>query len=77
MDLGGSIIGLKQSEKAVESGKAKMAIVARDADAHVREPFLNKCRQFGVPVQFVSSCRELGNACGIDVGAAVAVLTKD
>lgn len=76
MDLSDSIIGLKQSEKTVKSGLAKIAYVARDADAHVREPFVNICKQFGVPITFVSSCRELGNACGIDVGAAVVVLTK-
>lgn len=77
MDLSGSIIGLKQSEKIVKSGRAKLAYVARDADAHVREPFINTCEQFGVPITFVPTCRELGDACGIDVGAAVAVLTKD
>ena len=73
-DSDSSIIGLKESTRAVKAGKAKMAYVAEDADAHVRLPFVDICRENGVPVTFVATCKELGAACGIDVGAAVAVV---
>ena len=76
-DLSDSIIGLKQSVKAVKGGKALKAFVAEDADSHVREPFLKVCREYGVPVEYYPTCKELGSACKIDVGAAVAVVKKD
>lgn len=75
-DLDGSIIGIKQSTRAVKAGNAKMAYVARDADSFVREPFIDTCRKNNVPVTFVETCKELGTACGIDVGAAVVVIPK-
>ena len=62
-------IGLKQSQRAVKEG----AWVAEDAEPHVIRPFLALCQQHGVPVHPVASMGELGAACGIDVGAAVAV----
>lgn len=75
-DLSGSIIGLKQSIKAVRGGEARLAFVARDADEHVRAPFVRECEELGVPIEYYPTCQELGSACGIDVGAAVAVLKK-
>ena len=75
--LNGSIIGLKESTRAVKAGKAKTAYVAEDADAHVRLPFIDACREHGVPIRFVPTCRELGAACGIEVGAAVAVIPTE
>ena len=72
--LEGSITGLKQSTRAVKKGVVKMAFVARDADSHVRLPFVRVCEENGVPVTYVETCRELGAACGLDVGAAVAVV---
>ena len=66
-------IGLKQSQRAVKEGKALGAWVAEDAEPHVIRPFLALCQQNGVPVHPVASMGELGAACGIDVGAAVAV----
>ena len=75
-DLDGSITGLKESTRAVKAGLAKMAYVAEDADSHVRLPFVDACRDNGVPITYVPTCKELGTACGIDVGAAVAVIPK-
>ncbi len=76
-DLDGCITGLKESTRAVKAGRAKMAYVAENADAHIRLPFVDICREKNVPVTFIPTCRELGIACGIDVGAAVAVVPSD
>ena len=73
-DLDGCITGLKESTRAVKKGIAKLAYVAKDADSHVRLPFVQACEENGVPVTYVETCKELGAACGIDVGAAVAVI---
>lgn len=70
------ITGLKQSVKAVKTGAARKAFVAKDADAHVIEPFIAQCELSGVPVEYCESCMELGRACGIEVKAAVAVLLR-
>jgi len=67
-------VGIKQSTEAVASGLAKKAIVAHDADDHLKEPFLELCTQNGVPVEFYETKQDLGKACGIDVGAACAVI---
>ncbi len=70
------IVGFKQSLKAVKAGDVLKAFVALDADVHVSTHFLLACEAQNVPVEHCESCKTLGEACGIDVGAAVAVLTK-
>ena len=67
-------IGVRQCSEAVSDGKAERAYVARDADAHVREPFEALCKQMLVPVAYFDTKQQLGRACGIDVGAACAVV---
>jgi large subunit ribosomal protein L7A len=70
------LIGAKQTKKAIEQGKAQQVLVARDADEHVTRSLIQLCRHYGVPVVYVDSMRELGKACGIDVGAATAVILE-
>ena len=67
-------VGLKQSLKAVKSGGAKTAFVAKDADAEVIKPFLEACHEMKVNVEYVETLAKLGQACGIEVGCAVAVI---
>ena len=68
------VIGIKQSQKAVEDGIALKAYVASDCDDKVKLPFLALCESKGVSVAAAESMEQLGNACGINVGAAVAVI---
>lgn len=70
------IVGIKQSKRAVADGSAKSAYVARDADPEIIDPFARLCKKHGVDVVCVDTMEELGHACGINVGAAVAVLLK-
>lgn len=74
---GSKAIGLKQSQRAVCDGLALGAWVALDAEDHVTRPFLALCEQHAVPVHTVATMQELGAACGIDVGAAVAVALRN
>ena len=69
------IVGLKQSVRAIESGVAKKVFLAKDCAPHIYSEILNNCND-KVPVELVSTMSELGKACGIDVGAAVAVIKK-
>lgn len=70
-------VGLKQTLKAIQSKKAKKVFIARDADSYVFSRILSKCEEHGVEIVHVESMKELGEACGIDVGAATASLLKD
>lgn len=67
-------VGIKQCREAVLKGRAEKALVALDADCHVKNPFLELCEHKGVPVQFFANKTELGKFCRIDVGAACAVI---
>ena len=68
------VVGLKQTQRALTEGAAKKVLVARDADARVTSPIVSLCSERGVPVEYTDTMRELGNACGIDVGAAMLAL---
>ncbi len=65
------VVGLKQSKKAVKDGAAARVYVARDAEHRVIAPVLELCAASGVEVVEADTMKELGAACGIDVGAAV------
>ncbi|OYD06544.1 ribosomal L7Ae/L30e/S12e/Gadd45 family protein [Paludifilum halophilum] len=67
-------IGAKQTKKAIEQGSPQQVVIARDADDRIRESLADLCRNYGVSVVYVDSMKELGKACGIDVGAATAAI---
>lgn len=70
------VIGIKQSTRAVEDGLAHRAFIAQDSADTVRLPFLSLCNAKGVEIVEVESMEQLGKACNIDVGSAVAVILK-
>lgn len=70
------VIGLKQSEKAVVKGNALKVYLADDVDSRLILPLQQACQYQSVPVVAGYSMKELGNACGIDVGAAAVTILK-
>lgn len=68
------VSGLKQTERAVKREKAKRVFIARDANPIMLEKLRVLCVERNVPVEEGHTMRELGNACGLDVGAAAAAL---
>ena len=70
------IVGIKQLRKALSDGRARKVFVADDADPKLTGPILDQCASDGVEVEHVPAMAELGRACGIEVGAAVAALLK-
>jgi len=66
------VVGAKQVRRALLGGRAKALYAARDADPALTGPLAECAGERGVPVRWVDSMRELGRACGIAVGAAVA-----
>lgn len=74
---GKKTIGLKQTQRALEKGSVERVFVARDAEARVVRPIIELCRSQGVECVEVGSMFELGKACGIEVGAAVAAILAE
>ncbi|SFS84979.1 50S ribosomal protein L7ae-like protein [Marininema halotolerans] len=70
------VIGAKQTKKAIEQGKAEEVLIAQDADERVTKALTHLCRNRGIAVVYVDSMKDLGRACGIDVGAATAAVLK-
>ena len=67
-------VGLKQT--AIQSGNARQVFLAYDADEYVANKVKDLCREFNVPIIAVDTMKELGEACGIHVGAATAAILK-
>lgn len=68
-------VGAKQTLRAVEEGVAKLVYIAKDADEKVTGNVIRLCMENSVEIVYVDSMKQLGKACGIEVGAAaVAVL---
>ncbi len=71
-------VGVKQTCKAVEKGKAKKVFIARDAEGRVTAGLQELCRSKGVEIVYVDTMKQLGKACGIEVGASAAcILTEE
>ena len=76
LQKGKKTVGRKQSQRAILDGKAEKIYLADDADQRIREETEKLCETHGVPVISVDTMENLGKACGIQVGAAVAALLK-
>lgn len=68
------VVGLKQSKKAIESGRARLVYISKDAEGHITAPVERMCRERGIKVVYAESMKELAKACRVDVPTAVAVL---
>lgn len=71
------IVGTKQTLKKLESGLISEVFIASDADQRVTAKVVQLCEKSGVRVNYVDSMKELGKACKIDVGAAVAATMNE
>jgi large subunit ribosomal protein L7A len=70
-------VGTKQTFKTVEQRKAVEVFVAQDADPRLIARIVQLCKQYGVKVTYVDTMRNLGKACGIEVGAAMAAVAGE
>ncbi|MBT9173076.1 MAG: Ribosome-associated protein L7Ae-like protein [Syntrophomonadaceae bacterium] len=68
------VTGLKQTLRAVLSGRARQVYLARDADERVKRQVLDACVKMAVPISFVDRMADLGKSCGIKVDAATAAV---
>ncbi len=68
------VVGMKETKKALEQGRATRVYVARDAEEAVVRPVIELSEEKSVPVVYVTSMARLGRVCGIAVGAATAAI---
>ena len=68
------VVGVKQTRRALNDGRAKEIFLARDADPSLTEPLAAQAEERGVKATWIDSMKALGKACGISVGAAVAAV---
>ena len=71
------VIGIKQVTKAIKRGQAKKIFIAADAETRVTEPLIEIANAQKVWTENLSTMKELGAACGIEVGAAAVAVLED
>ena len=72
LEQAGKVVGVKQTRRALRDGRAKAVFLAHDADPALTEPLAELAEELNVAVVWTEHMRDLGKACGIAVGAAVA-----
>ena len=70
------VIGVKQSKKAIRDGAAVEVFVALDAEKRVVGSVYELCTETGTKITEITTMAELGDAAGIDVGAAVVTVLR-
>ncbi|HHW44393.1 50S ribosomal protein L7 [Desulfofundulus thermobenzoicus] len=73
---GGIVAGDKMVRRAIERGRARLVVVARDASAHTQRTFLFFSRRTGVPVVNFGSKDQLGQVFNRS-SCAVAAITDE
>ncbi len=78
LDLTGQrvVVGAKQLKKAVAAGRATSVFLAKNADPAILGPIESLCSQHNIQITWIGSMSELGQACGIEVGAAAAAVVS-
>lgn len=65
-------VGVRQTTKAIQQGKAAEVFLAADAPRALTDPIAQLCTQKSVTLHWVDSMKQLGEDCSIKVGAAAA-----
>ena len=77
LSLENLVVGLRQSIKQIENKNVSQAVVAKDTDSHILEPFVEICKNENIKITYVETKKELGKLCKLDVPAAIAVVKKN
>lgn len=70
------IVGAKQVKRALDTEEIQVVFIAEDAEESVTDEIEELCKDKKIQVIYVNNMKSLGDACGIDVNAAVAALIK-
>ena len=70
------VIGMKQTLKALKGDQVSSLFIAKDAEIKVTRPLIELAQKNTVDIQYVRTMVELGQAVGIEVGAAAVAVLK-
>lgn len=70
------VVGLRQVLRGLKAGSLQRVYVANDADTFLFQRVTRAAEDAGVPVIRVSTMKELGEACRVQVDTAAAGLCK-
>ena len=70
------LVGIKQIRKALKEKTAETIFLAADADPSLTGPLAAEAEREQISCVSVPTMKELGAACGIDVGASAAAILK-
>ena len=70
------VTGEFSTEKVVKEGKARLVIVAEDSSDNTKKKFQNMCDYYHTTICFFSDKNSLGNACGKEFRASLAVIDE-
>lgn len=70
------IIGAKQVKNAINAGRASKVYVASDCDPEISGPVIGLAEKQSLPLFYISTRKELGAMCGINVKTACAAETR-
>jgi large subunit ribosomal protein L7A len=70
-------IGTNQTAKALQQQAVLYLYVAHDAEPRIVSPLVTLAQERGIEVEWVETMKQLGKACGIEVGAATAAVLED
>jgi len=73
---GPKVVGARQVVRALKAGTASRVYVCTDADTFIYQQVIRAAEDAGVSCVRMSSMKELGAACGVDVPTAAAALLK-
>jgi large subunit ribosomal protein L7A len=71
------VVGMRQTVKAIENDATRAVYLANDAEGKVTSPVLRLCQEKGIPIFYADTMAELGKACNIKVGAAMAAILEE
>lgn len=70
---GKTVTGEFSTEKAVKEGRAYLVVTASDASNNTKKKFSDMCNYYHVTMKVFSDKVSLGNACGKEFRASLAV----
>lgn len=73
---GKTVTGEFATEKAVKEGTAWLVVVAGDASENTKKKFKNMCDYYHVRIKVFADKVALGNACGKEFRASLAVIDE-
>lgn len=70
------VVGFKQTTRSIEDKSAMKIFLAEDVSPDIYDKISELCAENGIEIEYVESMKKLGEACRIDVSAAVAAIVK-